>query len=293
MSTRTSVTDDCPPLGPPSPPPSPGPSPPTPSSGQFCWDEQPGWPRYGSMSDLQNDQAWASYFQLVYGEVPSSGYPICVGSFRMLYLDALNQAGVQTPNLGGRCASSAGEMFKFGQSLFSDGTAKGGMSYSGVGIWHPDHNRQALPGDTWVEITHSKTKEETYGAWYYYMPGSGVWFNTANTKAFSEHSDAAKYFLGYSGDCGECDHLSAQIHTQACSSGVQSIQYLEHGESDWHQCQSVSGTTSLAIEIVDTCGAGKYSCGHSSWKAGWDASQDCNCNESPGAYNCQGFVPNW
>lgn len=184
-------------------------------------------------------------------------------------------------------------MFKFGQSLFSDGTDAGGMSYTGVGIWHPDQNRQALPGNLWVEITHAKTKEENYGAWYYYMPGSGVWFNTANTKAFAEHSDGAEYFLGGSHSCGECDNLSAQIHQQACNSGVQSIQYLEHPEADWMECQAISGTRSLAIEIVDTCGKGKYACGSSSWKAGWAASQACSCDDSQGAYNCQGYVPNW
>lgn len=247
------------------------------------------------MADLQADQAWASYFELVYGEVPSFGYPICVGSFYMLYENALNQAGVWAPSLGGRCPQSGGEMFKFGQSLFSDGTDKGGMSYSGVGIWHPDGNRQAVWGDTWVEITHARTKEEAHGAWYYYMPGSGVWFYTGNTMDFQEHRDAAQEFMGSSSKChgNECDNLSNAINQNACNSGVQSIQYLEHKEADWQNCQFVSGTISLAIEIVDTCGAGKYSCGGSYWKAGWGASQDCNCDDSQGAYNCQGFVPRW
>merc|ERR1711865_1303635 len=94
---------------------------------------------------------------------------------------------------------------------------------------------------------------------------------------------------------GECDQLSSKIHKKACDSGILSIQYLEHGEADWASCKSVSGTMSLAIEIIDTCGAGNYSCGAAaqpSWRAGWDASQDCQCDNSQGVYNCQGFIPN-
>jgi len=275
-------------------PSSPGPGPPpslAPES--FCLDEQPGWPKYQSMGDLQNDQAWATYFQLVYGEVPSSGYPICVGSFRMLYLDLLKQAGVQYPTLGGSCGSYAGELFKFGISSFSDAASVGTMSYNGVAIWHPDSNRQALPGDTWAEITNAPASEQPVGAWYYYMPGSGVWFWLGNTAVFPDHPDAAQHF-GFTCS-GECDQLSSKIHQKACDSGILSIQYLEHGEHDWASCKSVSGTMSLAIEIIDTCGAGNYSCGAAaqpSWRAGWDASQDCQCDNSQVAYNCQGFIPN-
>jgi len=206
----------------------PAPSPPTPGgSGQFCWDAVGDWPMFQSQSDLQNDP-WGNYFQAVYGEVPSDNYPICIGSLRLIYLTAAQNAGVSLPSVGGSCPSSksgTGELFKFGQSLWSGG---GGMDYNAVNIWHGAGNRQELPSNIWAEITHTKTKQETSGAWYYYMQGSGVWFWMGSTWSSAEHKEAAQHFLGSSSGCkgNECDNLMPQISSEACKSGVDSIQFL-------------------------------------------------------------------
>jgi hypothetical protein len=59
-----------------------------------------------------------------------------------------------------------------------------------------------------VEVTHSGTPgDEKCGAWFYRGTGSGIWFNTGKTKAFTEHADAVKFFA------------SANKKTASCSTG--------------------------------------------------------------------------
>ena len=59
-----------------------------------CSDgDQHGWPVFENRAALAASP-WAAYFQEVYGEVPSQGFPICTFSLSHLYGPALARAKV-------------------------------------------------------------------------------------------------------------------------------------------------------------------------------------------------------
>lgn len=142
-------------------------------------------------------------------------------------------------------------------------------------------------------MTHSKdltAAGESGGAWFFRAPGSGIWFNVGKTKAYKEHGNAAmdlchNPFAPF-GSLGNC----------AKKAGLDSIQFIDHSDPEW-DCGFGSP---LDIEIVGAHLDGRYACTSTSgtgvFKAGWDASQDCHCDNSLDRLNCKispGYPPNY
>lgn len=158
----------------------------------------------------------------------------------------------------------------------------------------------ALPGNTWVEVTHAEAltaSGEGHGMWFFYTEGSGTWFHTGETRAFQDHGESGKALCGHMimgfDDAIKCGQ----------DAGLNSIQYIARHDVQW-KC-SVGGAA-RGIEIVGTIGfngdklTGKKTCGNDSGKgvlkAGWEASQDCECDNSLKMANCAispGFPPNF
>merc|ERR1719446_1139313 len=107
QSHNLTVGDDCPPTVAPSPTPPGG-------GGSHCkYDgDQHGWPVFNDQASLQGSN-WAGYFQDVYGEIPQSGYPICIYDFFWLYDDVKQKNGCDeggsTPP---KCPSKEGDYYK-------------------------------------------------------------------------------------------------------------------------------------------------------------------------------------
>merc|ERR1712217_958081 len=72
--------------------------------------------------------------------------------------------------------------------------------------------------------------------------------------------------------------------------GYSSLQFLRHSDMacgrDFGHGFRVGKNG--AIEIVDLHGNGKTPCG-SSYRAGWEASSSCNCDEHKKFANCEGY----
>lgn len=149
-----------------------------------------------------------------------------------------------------------------------------------------------MPNHTWIEITHGAIAggEESVGSWMYHATGSGVWFDTGHTKAYSDHQEGYEDLCG--GSCGD-----AAAFTAAKARGYDSVQYYAHGDQ---ACgRNSGGGREWAIEVVHTGGVGQYACGalKTVWRAGWEATQDCSCDNNwndPGGsslqFNCNGFA---
>jgi hypothetical protein len=245
-------------------------------------DVAPGWPQFNDANSL-NNSPWAKYFQEVYGGVPQSGYPICIGSFSYLVFGALQRAGIsKTPS--NACGSSDGDYYK---TMPCCDLQSPGSSW----IWN-DKYFQPLPSNKWVEGIHKAFFADKGSAWIYYAPGSALWFYLGQTKAFTDHEDAVKEFTGR-GCSGQCVNDFPRTFAAAASKGYGSIQFLAHSDMkcgrSGHGIPSQGGSgKNGAVEIVDVKGHGTSPCA-SNYKAGWEASQTCNCDSSLQYANCKGF----
>jgi len=262
--------DGCAPQ-PPTPSPTPSPTPVTPYF-ESCNDQSGGsWPVWNSESDLQNDgDGWGTYFTIVYGAVPSFGYPICMSGFRMLHLQALQSAGISI---------STGSKDKVGDYVLAHEFAKVNVGY----IMHADCSGQCFGDNMWIEGLHCSTSKEANSAWYYFGTGSGVWVWSGSTKAWPTRKEFAAE-MGFS--TSQCAHNAFEcggtLFTTAKSKfGYDTVQYLKE-----HAAQGGGQPMFIATE-----GVGRNTCGASStpWRAGWAAFNDCNCDQSMHCQNCAGY----
>jgi len=284
VSNATNVPNDCPSY--------PG----TPVFGHCMSDPQTyaDWPVFGSSDELWASP-WAKYFQWVYGEVPSTGYPICTKSLMMIYKDLLSKAGVQTPvSLSYQCPTWDGEFYsemgfpndKFNW-IYTPALSQPFADDSG--------GTTALPSFYWVEVMHSKWKQDGEATWFYYTPGSAVWMYLGNSKSYDNHPDATWDLLGeackyQAGDKpNECELQFGALYSAAIEAGWDSLQFLYHSDMS---CAG-SGTANLAIEIIDVHGPGRETCsgkgGKTRFRAGWEAQHECTCDSAQETINCVGF----
>jgi len=208
---------------------------------------------------------WGPYFELVYGEVPKTRYPICIGSFWFLNRNAMELVGLTTPpvlkdSLKERCPMKPGDVY--------DTNNKYQPPWSSW-IYHPQpfgvksgltgHRGFGLPSNTWVEVSHMKQSRETAGSWFMFSMGSGIWFNTGKTIVLNDHFAAQDFF------CGKCDGGSsfsllvgepekdAQMSAAAAAQGYTTIQFLQHADRQWGcsgSWKALSPKSALTIEIV-------------------------------------------
>jgi len=235
---------------------------------------------------------WSKYFKLVYGSVPTRGYPICVWNFAFIYSPLLKSAGF-TSNPATTCPWNPAPP----EGQYYTNMVRPPYAASFAAAIYNSHQFQAIPSKTWVEITHGAIGggTEAVGSWMYYAPGSAVWFNTgANSKAYPDHGASMKEMCGK--NCG-----FGPLFTAAKAKGYTSIQYIQHADQS---CGRISGIDhpgrQWSIEIVDTNGVGQFGCGaqKSSYRAGWEAEYECMCSNGwtdPAHsnlhnFNCAGFA---
>lgn len=234
-----------------------------------------GWPKFDDEQSLNAD-AWGRYFESVYGGVPSFGYPICIFDFWYLYTDKLNDASIAID--GSDCPSNEGDYFGNGKK-----PPIGYQIKEASWIWHPGP-WSGLESTTWVEVTHSAApaKAESNGAWFFRAPGSGLWVNLGNTKSYTAHHDIFSEFT----DCSHGNYYTNDLCPCGQKHGADSLQFLSHTDNEW-KCFGTS--TALDIEIVMCDLDGSKACGGKSgaFRAGWMASQSCDCVEGGGPANCQ------
>lgn len=263
-----SPTPPTPPAPPPTPPPTP-PAPPVPgnvTSPSSCDDISGGdWPTFPDQSSLNNNAKWSKYFELVYGEVPSFGYPICVSGFHVLYPHALETAGIEKTPVAH--PKQLGDYYT-------------GKEFHHMPVNMIYHGRGPFTGfgsNQWIEGLHCSTEKETAGAWYFYGPGSGVWINSGVTKAYQHRQESWKEILGRD-DCGHDFQCGGELFTAAKDKfGWDTVQYLAEGKDKFM--------------FIHTTGKGTYTCGAESsvWKAGWAGQNQCDCDQSRSCQNCHGY----
>jgi len=250
-----------------------------------------GWPVFQNQNELTNSP-WSKYFQLVYGEIPTTGYPICIGNLMLIYADQAAQSQVSLPPLMDSCPKQSGDYHKV------LGWKETGFTwiYNTV-LSEPYSDNKAtgaLPPHIWVEIMHMGYKQDGEASWMYYTPGSAIWMYLGVTKTYKDHSDASQDLLGRpckvkKGDLpNECELDFPLWYRAAIKRGMDTFQFLYHADAS---CGSGSGN--LAIEVVDIHGPGRHSCsgfgGITRFRAGWEAKHRCTCDDSKDVINCQGF----
>jgi len=265
-----------------------------------CELAAPGWPIFNTSDELQSDSEWSQYFTTVFGEIPSFGYPICVGSFTQLAVRGGPQITANPQN----CTIGTDESA-------IDGTVDDGTLVYALTPWiEPPQNlvthiytlrnvRHAVPAYMWVEIQHTYSRIDMGEAWYFLEFGSAVWFNVGNTIAFEDHPDATQYFLGR--ECREkhlwfyhteCEPDFREWYPEARKQGYTTLQFTSHydcgcgeeGPSSW------THNRLCHTEIVDfNALSTKGGCGSDYYKAGWAAQSDCDCDSSKEYSNCKGF----
>lgn len=285
-------------------PPSPSPSPPMVNFQPSCQNPDHGWPRFTNPSALLNARPWASYFQQVYGEIPSdqSHYPICTYDFWVINKTAFDLAGIRDHRPVPTRIQPFFDDSKFKWTdgeLFEKVTSWHCAYYAGFGIYHSD--RPYAGSDTWIEVIHIRsgtgTTGENIGMWLSYARGSGIWFNTGKTRMFDTHTDAAQKLCG--------NPSKGDDETALCgrNAGLDSYTYRTSRPTppSWQpQVVSTDGTVSTwgmvdLIEIVAPQLSGKYACGNerggvsAGFRAGWHAVRECDCdnNHRTGWLNCR------
>jgi len=257
-----------------------------------CELAAPGWPIFNTAHELQSNSEWAQYFSIVYGEIPSFGYPICVGAFTQIAV----RGGQQITANPQDCVDS----------IVDEGTLIHAMTpwiepqqNLVTHIYSSRNVRHAVPANMWAEIQHLNSRVDMGEAWYFLEFGSAVWFNVGNTIVFNDHPDASEYFL--SAKCSEghkssphteCERDFTQWYKEARKQKYTSIQFTNHydcgcgveGPSSWKHNRLCH------TEIIDfNALCNKGGCASGSYKAGWAAQRDCDCDSSKEYSNCKGF----
>jgi len=276
----------------------PAPGPPAAVNGHCMTGKNYGFPVFSKYSDLASS-AWGKYYEYVYGEIPTTGYPICPFMLFLLYKPLLGRAGVQLPqSVDNHCPTQAGTPFaKMSGFPDTDWT----WIYSPVlGRPNGDARDSFAPKNTWVEVMHTAYIMDGMATWFYYTPGSGVYAWTGTTFAYDDHPDAVKDFLpgqtcsdppGQIGN-NECENNFDAMYKAARSKGAQTIQFKKHHDM---QCdvKNNNDQRNMAIEIVDLGGPGITTCsgesGKTRFRAGWQAKYECMCDNARTAISCEGF----
>jgi hypothetical protein len=244
------------------------------------------FPIFKNKYELENSE-WSKYFLHVYGEIPSSDYPIDLNTFWILYTEILEKYDIK---LSDKCITD--------KNCYSICPSKNGDLYSNMSyvddmkdtIWIFHKPFKALKNNSIVEILHtsggykSQKMYESTGSWMYYAKGSGIYFDIGKSISFLDHSESVKHFLDIDISCPlreECAYYFRDVFTKAKNMGYNSIQYLQHYDM---RC----GNT--GIEIVDLNGIGAYPCGNKTKfnvTSGWLGKNICICDNNKNSINCK------
>jgi len=276
-----------------------------------------GLPNFETEDHLRADKVWSNYFTQVYGEVPSgaSNYPIKVVDLGIIYLrhlpkmhlektlpawqrkESLFTGRSQCPDIPGQLWGKQEQLevpdaylVHHPPSLKSDepgareAFAKAkvqGWKALGTSFWKRWGRFKAHANYTRVEVTHcvsqlSKRAEQN-SSWMYAVRGSGVFFDVGQTMVFDGHRDAVDHFLPNNNCKGECWNAFADLMKAASVAGVDSLQFVTHGDQRCGLGQ---------MEIVDVRGVGAQSCS-SQFSSGWRGTKPCQCVTNQKCANCR------
>jgi hypothetical protein len=115
-------------------------------SQQCSSTEDYGWPRFASLTELQADESWATYYTEVYGALPTS-YPVCVFDLWYLHERPFSAAG-----LAQRYAVKTDLSALQVGDLFDTGSA--------LQIFHDSWT--AAPNGSWIEVGHTVVPSEVF-----------------------------------------------------------------------------------------------------------------------------------
>jgi len=232
-----------------------------------------GWPRFESLEDLLAQRSWTSYFQQVYGGLPTK-YPLCV--YDLWYLDPLAYEVAGLNNSGrpvhDRLNVKEGDLF---QGLLGN-----------LGIYHEVW--RPLPDYTWVELEHTVYPTEVDSFWAWRTRGSGIWYNTGRTIVFPTPADPAKIHeeaMAFLRDNCTCDISwqwpQVESDVFGCCAREKGYDTIQFEPQSGQVPLGTFGLTGLT-EIVIVNMIGNLNCGvedpeQTHLRAGWQASQTCQC----------------
>lgn len=236
-------------------------------------------PRLTTLQDLRRSE-WYPYLCSVYSsnEWTEEDLPVDMSTFQFLYLSKIPVSIPipRDPKAYTPCPQHENQLYANMPGFHNPPDS--------LYVYRPPPYK-ALAADSWVEVAHCVDphiqKTEVVGCWFYYLPGTGIYFCLGKTIAFPDHTDASLYFLGKRCSDTECsaDTFTAMF-TEAAKRGYDSVQFLNHGDM---RC----GNT--AIEIVDVRGRGSDNCcDHpSAFRSGWNAKNpSCPCDSGQTCLNC-------
>lgn len=243
----------------------------------------------------------------VYGEIPSSRdlYPWCMGDLWMYYSSVLEKHNVtDIPRVTSYCPAHVNKTLNFtgvdGQRYeINNPLEPAGITWS----WHnPQPNEPWGPhspilNGTWVEVMHRRyPSDEKSGAWLFYAPGSGIWFNLGRSISFQSHGQAYAYFNASYKINGTKNNPLCQNNVNittynecmshvAASMGYDSIQFMDSCPLSCSYNKTVLAVANMNYEIVAVKLQGMYTCitesGQSPFvRSGWRGDRACTCNET-------------
>merc|ERR1719440_2428437 len=192
----------------------------------------------------------------------------------------MSKAGVKAPMSAKTCPGSKdkGEYFSHEIAYPS--------SYPGAAyiLQPPPYQASDFPSHSWVEIMHGVGGgvggDESVGAWFYWLKGSGIWFNLGKSITFADHPDSWNHFGSHAG-AGLTDDEA--LSKAAVAAGYDSVVYLNHHDiGTCPVCCMQLGLGTFLVEIIGVKLTGKYACagpGGNGVAAGWQGSRTCNCND--------------
>lgn len=231
-------------------------------------------PIFNSQEELVS-AGWGPYFMAMYGEIPTTRYPICVGSFWYLNQGVMSKLGMRGPGFK-RCPGSAGDAY-----IENNVWQKPGDAW----IWHPPPfgiNGHGLPSDTWIEVTHHVSLRETVGSWFMFSAGSGIWLNTGKTIIFQDHPESYHSFCP-TWPCKGRDYVT--MSAEAARLGYTTVQFLRHPDVQW-KCKM--GVMNIEIVHVGLTGGGSCPGNANVFRTGWNADKPCQCDHRSQYLNCKG-----
>jgi len=241
-------------------------------------------PLFNSKKEFDNSD-WKKYFDIVYGPntLKESDFPLNTANLWVLYTNVMKNTlniDINPTDYKYTCPSKENDLYS---------NMSGAHDIDNTVWLYKKPPYSSLPANKFVEVTHCTDPEvesnENVGAWFYYAPGSGIYFNLGNTISFDDHSQAVKYFLKKDCPDTECVNFFPDLFNTVKSAGYDSIQFLNHSDM---RC----GNTS--IEIVDVKAVGRYTCvtdkiddnWNLRYRTGYNGINKCNCDNKKICMNC-------
>jgi hypothetical protein len=212
----------------------------------------------------------------------------------MLYEAAMSKAGVKAPTAGGICPSGRSK----GSYFHSEITYPHDLPGAGFLLQPPPYQASQFTNNAWVEVMHGSGggvgSDENIGAWFYWLKGSGIWYNLGKQISFPDHLNSWLHFGVMPWHAGTLTDDEA-MSKAASAAGYDSVIYLAHfDEGTCPPCCMLSGFRFYLVEIVAVKLVGKYACASRTGRgvrAGWQGSRPCGCREfgHKSFINCRGL----